>query len=124
MTNKDFFEKYQEYAHEHMKQYTRYTRTSYIRKHFLPYYGDFRLSATGPICINKACEAMESAGYAQNTVFGLYSALLSFFKLAADTGYIHESPGIAARPVKPDLKERRPVITQNNTNSKGDVDER
>lgn len=100
MTNKSFFETiYVDYQTENYTRRTSSSRNSLIRRHFLPRYGEFEMTATKPEHIENTCASMEEEGMAQNTVFGAYYALLSFFKLAVEKGIISESPGVAAKAV-------------------------
>lgn len=85
-----------------MKPGTYFVRLSQIRCHFLPEFGEYELEDIQPVDIDGIYADMEPS-FAQNTIFGTYAALRSFFTLAHDLGLISANPADNASSIRPDI---------------------
>ena len=94
-----YFENYQE---ENMAENTWRTRISMMRVHVLPLWGDKELDEIKAHNIDELYDLMRAKGLKRNTLFGMQSALGSFFNLAVDNGFITSSPMRDATRIKPD----------------------
>ena len=101
MTNNEFFETiYKPYQERHMTAGTCYSRCSIIKNRLLESRGHEKLSDISNMDINSIYEEMELQKYAQNTLFGTYAALLSFFKMAVELGEIDDNPVSLAKTIR------------------------
>lgn len=107
MTNGAFFEIYRKYQEENMAFGTSYSRTNLIKNHFLEEYGEKELSDITYITINCVYDSMADSGFSDNTIFGIYAALMSFFKMAAEYGEVESNPVCFAKSVRPEMRNRR-----------------
>lgn len=100
MTNFEFFNNfYDNYQKTNMSRSTYVARTSLLWHHLLDGYSGRELRSMRPRDIDDIYDAMEVAGLAQNSVFGMYAALSSFYGLAQQRGLIDENPVRGARTV-------------------------
>lgn len=92
MTNNKFFDMYCTFQKDHYSFKTAYARTNMLKNHFLPFYGDVPLERVTRADIHHIYDDMERRGLADNTIFGAYAALLSYFKLAITMGLLENNP--------------------------------
>ena len=88
-----------------MKPGTYFVRLSQIRCHFLPEFGEYELEDIQPVDIDGIYADMEPS-FAQNTIFGTYAALRSFFALAFQLGIIPNDPATLTRIIRPDIDRK------------------
>ena len=101
MTNNELFKIYMNYQFEHAAPNTYYGRVNILKNHFMIDYGEFSPPDITASDINQIYDEMEENGYANNTIYGLYAALQSFFKMAAEYGEIITNPVKTARTIRP-----------------------
>ena len=101
MTNNAFYENFREHNIRHYCFSTHNSKNRFVKNHFLPLYGDKEVGAISYQDINRVYDTMEADGLTQNTIFGGYAALLSYFKLAIGQGEIEENPVKYARSIRP-----------------------
>ena len=102
MTNTEFFDSiYKPYQKEHYSSGTYFSRTSLLKNHFLPTYGGLTPADISYLDINHVYDDLEDLGFAENTIFGLYASLLSYFKLAISVGEAGDNPTNYSRPIRP-----------------------
>lgn len=106
MTNNEFFEIYSAYQHRHMAYGTYYGRTSLLKNNFLPAYGELTPSDVTYLDINRIYDDMENRGLSVNTIFGVYAALLSYFKMAVEYSEVDNNPVSFAKPIRPEISGR------------------
>ena len=93
MTNNEFFERiYKPYQEQHMSKSTCYTRCNIIGNRLLDEHGEEEPGDISYLVIEGIYDDMETAGLMQNTIFGTYAALLSFFKMAVEYGEVEDNP--------------------------------
>ncbi len=92
MTNNEFFESFNAYQHEHLAFRTYYARTSYLKNHFLPDYGEVTPADVTSTDLDRIYDNMSSRRLASNAIFGMYAVLLSYFKLATKMDLTHQNP--------------------------------
>ena len=108
MTNNEFYEAiYKPYQENNMATSTCYTRFGIIKKRLLEEYGEDNICDISSHTIEAIYDDMENQQYAQNTIFGTYAALYSYFRLAADSGKILSNPVEFARTISADIINRR-----------------
>lgn len=100
MTSNEFFVIFNSYQRTNMSHSTWTSRTSLIRCHFLPEYGNRDLDSITFLDIDHIYDSMKEEHLANNTIFGCYAALNAFFKMAVNRGYIENNPVKGARKVK------------------------
>ena len=96
MTNNELFRTYSAYQYEHMSYKTYYARTNLLKNHFLPRFGALDVTAVSRQDISNVYDALKAWGLADNTVFGVYAALFSFFSMAVEMNLIEENPASRA----------------------------
>lgn len=105
MTNREFYSKYYKpYQKTHMTEKTCYTRCNIIENRLLAAHGEETPKEISYLIIEGIYDQMKSEGLKQNTIFGAYAALYSFFKMAVEHGESEENPVKIARTVTADLK--------------------
>ena len=105
---KDFYEKfYEDYQVNNNKERTVRTRRSVFKNHIIPAIGNMAFGNVFSSDINSIYEKMKINGYKQNTIFGVYSALGSIFRLAMEKNCIKKNPMKEAQIIHPMLKNRR-----------------
>ena len=104
MTNSKFFETiYKPYQNQHMTASTSYTRCNIIKNRLLGHYGEASIDDISYLIIDRIYDGMENRGLKQNTVFGTYAALLSFFKMAVERGESEDNPVKYAKRIRPEI---------------------
>ncbi len=99
MTNNDLFEPFRDHTERNYCKNTYSGRISAIKCHFLPICGEKEVNLTTTADINDVYDSMEAEGYAQNTIYGVSSALMSYFRYAIDNGVAAYSPVRDARKI-------------------------
>jgi site-specific recombinase XerD len=107
MTNNEFFEIYKKHQMCHISNDSFHTRLKYLRRHFIPVYGAYDIRDISWKHINSIYQIMEEQQYANNTIYGVYSALLSYFKLAIKKGELEYNPVHFAKSVRPSFERER-----------------
>ena len=77
-------------------------QTSLMTQHALPLIGYQEIESVTSDDINLIYDSMEDKRLKQNTIFGMRSALGSFFNYALEKNLIAESPVRNARVITPD----------------------
>lgn len=95
------FEAYAQNQKEHMAHATYASRSSLIRRWTLPRLSEKEIREVSAQDIDSVYDDMEEAGLAQNTLFGAYAALKSFFRFAVDNNYLFANPFDEARCYAP-----------------------
>ncbi len=106
MTNNEFYEFFRDHTERNYCKGTYVARTSQIKCHFLPLYGEMEVRAITPVHINDDYDNMEAEGLAHNTIFGQASALMSYFRYAEDCEEVIHNPMDGARKIRPENKDR------------------
>ena len=105
MTNREFYSKhYKPYQETHMTEKTCYTRCNIIENRLLAAHGDDTPSEIPCHIIEGIYDSMEAEGLKQNTIFGAYAALYSFFRMAVEHGEAEENPVKLARTINADMR--------------------
>ena len=103
MTNNEFYANhYKPYQENNMTKGTSYIRCNIIEKRLLSSHGTETPESISNSVINGIYDSMESEGLRQNTVFGTYAALYSFFRMAVELGAAEENPVKLARTIRAD----------------------
>ena len=98
---KDFYnEFYEAFQVANHKEHTVDTRRGIFKNHILPSIGNMSIANVFPSDINAIYLKMEKNAYKQNTLFGVYSALGSIFKLAMEKNFIKTNPMKKARTIQ------------------------
>ena len=100
MTNNEFFKIYRSYQEAHMTRRTCQTRCYIIERYLLEEHGEEKPSDITNMDIDSIYHEMEIRNLAQNTVFGTYAALLSFFKMAVELREAEHNPVSLARAIR------------------------
>lgn len=107
MTNNEFFETiYKPYQELHMAFSTSYTRCNIIQNRLLEEYGNDTPQSISYLIVEGIYDDMENQGLKQNTLFGTYAALYSFFRMAVEQGESEENPLKYARTISADRTGR------------------
>ena len=107
MTNNEFFESiYKPYQEAHMTKGTCYTRCNIIGNRLLNEHGEEAPGDISYLVIEGIYDGMEAEGLKQNTIFGTYAALLSFFKMTTEYGETEDNPVRLARTISADTVEQ------------------
>lgn len=101
MTNNDYFEVYKCNQLNTMALNTSYTRCNLLSNHFLPFFGSCQISEMNANHIIFLYDKAEHCGLSENSILGLYAALLSYFKDAINYSLISENPVSSAPARKP-----------------------
>ena len=124
MTNNEFFERiYKPYQEQHVSKSTCYTRCNIIGNRLLDEHGEEEPGDISYLVIEGIYDDMETAGLMQNTIFGTYAALLSFFKMATEYGETDENPVRFARTVCADIQSYDHTRSQKRQNRREKHDE-
>lgn len=99
----DLFNSYSADQREKMAYRTWYPRTNLIKNHALPVIGDMELGNVSGSDIEEIYNAMREKGRKQNTIYGMYAALRSFFTYAVEINAITENPMDSVKPISQDL---------------------
>ena len=81
------------------KKGTTMTRCSSIRTSFLPKFGELYPNLITTKNINDLYLDMKENGYAQNTIYGFYCAIRSFFRFIVKHGYGDNNPTLDAMTI-------------------------
>ena len=101
MTNNEFFiSTYKPYQKQHMTESTCYTRCNILKKRLLAQHGNKTPNDISCLDIEHIYADMEHKGLKQNTIFGTYAALYSFFRMAVTYGEAEENPVKLARTIQ------------------------
>lgn len=104
MTSNEFFGRiYKPYQEQHMTKSTCYTRCNIIGNRLLDEHGEETPNDISYLVIEGIYDGMEAEGLKQNTVFGAYAALYSFFRMAAEYGEAEDNPVKLARTIRADI---------------------
>ena len=124
MTNNEFFETiYKPYQEQHMAKSTCYTRCNIIGNRLLDEHGDESPDDISYLVIEGIYDGMEAEGLKQNTVFGAYAALLSFFKMTTEYGETEDNPVRLARTIWADTQSYGHTSSQRQQNRRRRHDE-
>lgn len=109
MTNNEFYATiYKPYQEEHMTVRTSYTRCNIIENRLLEAYGNVTPNDISYLIIDKIYDDLEAQHYAQNTIFGTYAALYSYFRLSVKYRETEKNPVKYARTIRADIVEKEP----------------
>ena len=107
MTNNEFFETiYKPYQEQHMTAGTSYIRCNIIKNRLLEQFGGESPNDISYLMIESIYDNMENQHLKQNTVFGTYAALYSFFRMAVEHDECAENPVKYARTISADIVGR------------------
>lgn len=107
MTNNEFYKTvYKPYQEQHMTKGTRRTRCQIIENRLLSKHGNKTPDDVSYLDIERIYDAMEREGLKQNTLFGTYAALYSFFRMAVNHGEAEGNSVKYARTIRADIVRR------------------
>ena len=103
MTNNEFYTNhYKPYQENNMTKGTCSTRCNIIENRLLSTHGTETPDNISNSDIERIYATMESEGLRPNTIFGVYAALYSFFRMAVELGAAEENPVKLARTIRAD----------------------
>lgn len=110
MTNNEFYKLIREYNIRNYCRGTYSPRNSHLKTNLLPLFGLKEVRDTTSSDINLIYAEMESAGLAQNTLFGAQDAFRSYFKFAIEQGEADHNPVYEARQIYPQLQSDKSSV--------------
>ena len=114
MTNNEFYKRiYKPYQEAHMSKNTCIARCGIIEKRLLELHGEETLNSVSFRVIEGIYDEMEAESLKQNTIFGTYAALSSYFRMAVDHNEIVNNPVKFARTIRASIQIEDEVICSN-----------
>ena len=95
---------YQPHLDNNISHKTVRTRTNILNRYLIESYGSSEINDITKSDINNIYDQAEQNGLKRNTIFGIYAALSSFFRLAMKRNLTTSNPVAEARRIRPSTK--------------------